>query len=322
VQRPPLENVSRLLALEIAEVYSKGKSSMLARSKRLCESSIMSLKAALEKAGLSVPDLTASSTQFEHSSTNKEHIDPERSTWTIAEMSGEPEILWEAADEMMEDSGGSMRWMINFLFGDLIECQMPFGWVKDTSVPEDELPEPDKDEIWQDEDHGYLVKVGLRRLLKSVDDNDVAHRLFRDVCETLGLDEEGRKFRTIEDSDIDIANLPPESKVLLAKGSSFVEDECGFPVSMSIELCVIRIPSTETELFVISTSPVLGEVKNDDGCLTDAFSHFVGSFHAEDWGRVSWQPGKEEGMEDEVAIIGSPVPAVIATDNPKLLAHS
>lgn len=283
-----LDKVARLLAREVSSRHSsEDQSTVLQRSRYLRASSIKSMRNAFEAASTSPKPPGDRSSNFIRNKPN------------TVEESDEPKIEEQAPVKARAKPGttnSSTRnksktlWKKRRMFGSAIECLMPSTWNDvSSSLIDGDMP-VNNQELWQDDGAGVFVKAEIRRLLQGKDERVVMSLFFQEIGEDLGMEEEYRDFKvTGIDCEVTVKGLPPKSKVSFAKGSFPIQAESsGRLMTLYVELCIIRLPATDTDL-IVSLSTSTTYVASGDNGISNTFSNFIRSFRAINWKVVSWK---------------------------------
>jgi len=191
-------------------------------------------------------------------------------------------------------------WVNHKLFGSAIECQMPSTWkpVTYATLPDggvDDTAENSCVEKWQDPSSGVFLTASIQRMQIQQDENHVMALFFEEIGKSwLEMEAESRNFSSVKNyAGVMPPNLPPQSNIAFAKGSFPVQSETiGSLVTLHVEVCIIRLPATETDLLVALSTPsvVRGEESAwEKDVISDRLSRFIESFEVKDCNLLSWQ---------------------------------
>lgn len=178
------------------------------------------------------------------------------------------------------------------LFGGNISCNIPESWIDVSNIRQ----VPDHQECWLDEATNGMFVVEILELQSEVADAKAAKHFFDDLAEANNAAPNSVLHYSDQPQDIvQINNLPESAVLCFGAGYQHValgrdSDHFGNPRTQEIlwvlvELCLIRLPSVETDLLITLSTP--NEPNPQEGTLqhqaTNDFQQALTSFQIRDW---------------------------------------
>ena len=181
------------------------------------------------------------------------------------------------------------------LFGGAIVCDIPIGWRDVSNVRQ----VPDHQEVWQSQDEILLVVEILER--QPVEDSRAAAFFFEDLAESNAVDEQQEGNLYFQPSAVPLGTNVEGAVVCAGRGLQKMAtrsqpssgNERGAADNhkicwASIELCVLRLPSVQTDILVTTTRPSSNEepraVAHGSLPWSPDFQRILSSLQVRDWG--------------------------------------
>jgi Ran-interacting Mog1 protein len=177
------------------------------------------------------------------------------------------------------------------LYGGAITCHLPEkGWRDVSSIRQ----VPDHQECWQDTEQRVLV-VEIMEYQSQVEHADAALYFFQDLAQANGIQEHCSFTATHTPSLALACPLPASASV--CSGSGIQKAQMGRDGTTSaskqlqeqiqwlqVELCVIRLPSVETDLLISLSHPISrSDTCTTEDALSEIFRQVITSFRIRDW---------------------------------------
>lgn len=179
------------------------------------------------------------------------------------------------------------------LFGGAIQANIPTSY-RDVS---DIRQVPDHQECWQDLTTNSLLVIEILDHQKNIEDSNAAQYFFNDLAESNGCSGDDCNFKAVQKfsnmtrtSNIGGSKLPPNAVVLFGIGYQKVGINTGGKQDeeqreIKVEMCVIRLPSVQTDLLITLSSPATSEEDKATTTSTssDVFREILSTFEIADW---------------------------------------
>ncbi|CAB9500127.1 Ran guanine nucleotide release factor [Seminavis robusta] len=177
------------------------------------------------------------------------------------------------------------------LFGGAMVCHIGTTNLDEWRDVSDVRQVPDHQECWQDIDQRVLV-IEILEHQRGVENDKAAEYFFTDLATANGSS--NNTFVSTSNRNLLVTGLPSTASIAsgigvqanVAMGRD--TDVAGNPrqqesQSIRVELCVLRLPSVETDLLITLSTPTPNTATEEQNEFSPIFQQIVSSFQIRDW---------------------------------------